>query len=606
LESFSIYEISLNRGSKETMASQQINDSLPEGVSREEMEVDILIVGGGSSGLSCALHLQNLVQKYNESVQSGNSLGSIISDPMIVVLEKANEIGAHSFSGAVLNPTSLQELMPHFKEEGFPFESKVEQDAVYYLGKESSFKLPITPPPFHNTGNYIVSLSKMNRWLAGKCEEKGINIFPGFAAVEALYEGDRIIGIRTGDKGRDKEGNPKSNFEPGMILKSKLVIFAEGTRGSLFKQVSNKLNLRSGKNPEVFEEGVKEIIQMPKGTVEAGKVIHTMGFPLSKSIGGTFVYTCPDDKIVLGLVAYLDSHDPFLDPHRELQKLKTHPFFQKMLQGGQVIAYGGKTLPAGGYYSMPRLYGQGWVVCGDSASMVDVQKLKGIHLAMKSGMLAAETALQGLIQKDFSETITKSYDIKIKDSFVGRELFRVRNFHQTLSKGMLASLPLIGLQELTGGRGLFDKMPTLEDSKTTEKVVEVWGPDGQKAEENMLPKADGKLFFDKLSSVYLTGTLHDEDSPNHLLLKNPDICRVECEPKYKSPCNHFCPASVYEMVPAKSNKGLKDASGNPTQFDLHINYTNCIHCKTCDIKCPFENIEWTVPEGGGGPRYSET
>ncbi len=554
-----------------------LRTDLPEGVTRETMDVDVLIIGGGSAGLSAALHLAELREKKN------------LPEQMIVVLEKGHEVGAHSLSGAVLNPRALIELVPNFKEEGCPLEAEVTYDAVHYLGEGFNVKLPVTPPPFKNEGNYIVSVSKFNRWLAARCEAKGINIFPGFAAVEAIYEGDRIVGVRTGDKGRDKDGAPKGNFEPGLILKSKLVIFAEGTRGSLFKRVSEKLNLRDGKNPEVFEEGVKEIIQMPPGTVTPGQVIHTMGFPLKKSIGGTFIYTIPGDKIILGLVAYLDTHDPLLDPHRELQKLKTHPFLREMLKGGKVVAYGGKTLPAGGYYSMPKLFGDGFIVCGDSASMVDVQKLKGIHLAMKSGMLAAETAIEAIEAQNFSAAKLESYDGKIRASFVNDELYRVRNFHQTLSQGVLASLPMIALQELTGGRGLVDKMTTHADADTTERVVDVWGPEPWEQAENQLPKPDGVLFFDKLSSVYLTGTMHDEHSPNHLILQNAEVCRSTCAPRYKSPCTHFCPAAVYEMI----------------ESNLQINYTNCIHCKTCDIKCPFENIDWTVPEGGGGPKYTE-
>lgn len=575
----------------------QINDSLPEGVTRDTMEVDVLIVGGGAAGLACAYRVATQIEQHNQQIADGKITGEPIPEQMIVVIEKGSEIGAHSFSGAVLNPKALQELIPNYKELDCPLDSEVKKDAVYYLSNSSSFKLPITPPPFHNVGNYIISLSKFNRWLATQCESKGINIFPGFAAVEALYEGDRVVGVRTGDKGRDKAGNPKANFEPGLILKAKTTIFAEGTRGSLFKQVSKKLNLREGKNAEAFEEGVKEVIQMPAGTVEAGEVIHTMGYPLNKSIGGTFIYTIPGDKIILGIVAYLDSKDPLLDPHRELQKLKTHPFIANKIKGGKVLTYGGKTLPAGGWYSMPKLYGHGFMVCGDSASMVDVQKLKGIHLAMKSGMMAADTAFEAIKQQDSSGEVLKSYETRVHDSYVKTELYRVRNFHQTLSKGFLASLPLIGLQEITGGRGLFDGMKSHEDAKTTLTVNEVWGAQGIQDPENKLPQPDGELMFDKLGSVYLTGTTHDEDSPNHLLLQNPDICRTVCEPQYKSPCNHFCPASVYEMVPSGVEAG---------KYDLQINYTNCIHCKTCDIKCPFENIDWTVPEGGGGPKYTET
>lgn len=574
-----------------------MSENMNDGIQRDTMEVDVLIVGGGAAGLSCAYKLASDIEKHNAAVDAGTVQAERIPEQMIVVLEKGSEIGAHSFSGAVLNPTALKELIPNYQELGCPIDSEVMEDAVYYLGQTSSFKLPITPPPFHNVGNAIISLSKFNRWLASQCESKGINIFPGFAAVEALYEGDKIVGVRTGDKGRDKDGNPKANFEPGLILKAKTTVFAEGTRGSLFKQVSKKLNLRAGKNAESFEEGVKEVIQMPTGTVKPGQVIHTVGYPLNKSIGGTFIYTVPGDKIILGLVAYLDSKDPLLDPHRELQKLKTHPFISNMIQGGKVVAYGGKTLPAGGWYSMPKLYGDGFLVCGDSASMVDVQKLKGIHLAMKSGMLAAETAFAAVLANDSSSQTLQQYEQKVHASFIKKELYRVRNFHQTLSKGLVASLPLIALQEITGGRGLFDRMSSHEDAKTTLSVSEVWGSEGLNHLDNKLPKTDGQLFFDKLGSVYLTGTTHDEDSPNHLKLQNGDICRTVCEPKYKSPCVQFCPASVYEMLPSQKEQG---------KYDLQINYTNCIHCKTCDIKCPHENIEWTVPEGGGGPKYTET
>ena len=585
-----------------TLSVREVSENcekLPEGVVRDTMDVDVLIVGGGSAGLSCAYRLATSIEKHNAEITAGNKTGELIPEQMIVVVEKGNEVGSHSLSGAVLNTKALSELIPNFQELGCPIETLVIEDAVHYLTEKGSFKFPITPPPFKNIGKSIISISKLNKWLAAQCEAKGINIFPGFAAVEALYEGSQVVGVRTGDKGRDKNGNPKSNFEPGLIVKSKVTVFAEGTRGSLFKQVSQKLNLRDGRNPEVFEEGVKEIIQMPPGTVKAGQVIHTMGFPLKKAIGGTFIYTMPNDQISIGLVTYLDAKDPLLDPHRELQKLKTHPFIFNMIKGGKVIAYGGKTLPAGGWYSMPKLSGSGWVVCGDTASMVDVQKLKGIHLAMKSGMLAADAVVESIIAQDFSAPRLESYENKINQSYVKKELYRVRNFHQTLSKGLLASLPFIAIQEITGGRGLFDHMKIEHtDAHTTESVNSVWGVDGGfQLNENKLPPSDGVLFFDKLGSVYLTGTTHDEDSPNHLKLLNARTCSDLCKPKFNSPCVQFCPASVYEMLPSKTEG---------TKYDLQINYTNCIHCKTCDIKCPHDNIEWTVPEGGGGPKYTET
>jgi electron-transferring-flavoprotein dehydrogenase len=358
------------------------------------------------------------------------------------------------------------------------------------------------------------------------------------------------------------------------------------------------LNLRANSLPEVFEEGVKEVIQCQTGRIKPGQVIHTLGFPLKESIGGTFIYTLPGDKIILGLVAYLDTKDPLLDPHRELQRLKTHPFIYRMIEGGQVLAYGGKTLPAGGWYAMPKLAGNGWMVCGDSASLVDVQKLKGIHLAMYSGIFAAQTAVQALVKADTSENVLNLYETLVRgDGPIKRDLYPVRNFHQALSQGFLAGLPQIALQQITKGRGLQDPMPFHEDFTTTEPFVDIWGPDPMNEPELMLPKPDGKLFFDKLGSVYFTGTHHDEHSPNHLVVSNTDICRTECAPKYKSPCTHFCPANVYEMLP----------SGNsPNEVELVVNYTNCIHCKTCDIKCPFDNITWTVPEGGGGPKYQET
>ncbi len=561
-------------------------------IEREQLECDVLIVGGGSAGLSAAYHLQTLIEKHNQQP------GSQQLEPMIVVLEKGSEVGAHSLSGAVINPIALKEMIPDFITQGCPLDTEVLEDSVYYLGEKLAIKSPLTPPNFQNKGNYIASISKVNKWLGGLVEEKGVNVFPGFSAVECLYdEAGRVTGVRTGDRGRDKNGEPKANFEPGMLIHSKITIFADGTNSPLFKHVDKKLGLSEGKNPRSFELGCKEIIQLPQGNIEPGRVIHTLGFPLKKSVGGTFIYTLPDDRVIVGLMAYLDTEDPLLDVHRELQKLKTHPFLKKMLKGGKVIAYGGKTLPAGGWFSMPKLYHDGMMVCGDAACMVDVKKLKGVHLAMKAGMLAAETALEALIKNDFSEATLKAYSDRVKDSFIGEDLWKTRNFHQALSQGMVAAGPELALQEITGGRGLVAHRRThLKDHETTAPVLDVWGVSPEKHPDNQLPPVDGEMFFDRLGSVYMTGTTHDEDSPNHLLLKDPFLCSDYCAPKYNSPCNHFCPAKVYEMVPDENRPGHER---------LQINYTNCIHCQTCDLKCPTDNIDWTLPEGGGGPNYTE-
>jgi electron-transferring-flavoprotein dehydrogenase len=578
----------------------QKNEVQVDQINRETMEVDVLFVGGGAASLSGAISLAQKIKRHNEEVKSGKKQAAEIPEPMIAVIEKGIEIGAHSLSGAVMKPEALKELFPDFKERGCPIESEVFEDSACFLTAKSKFTFPITPPPFKNHGNYIISVSKFNRWLAKEAEALGVNIFTGFAATACLYEGDKVIGVQTGDKGLDKAGKPKANFEAGLLLKAKVTVFGEGTRGSLFKKVAEKLKLREGREPDVYEEGVKEVIQMPAGSVKPGQVIHTMGFPLKKSMGGTFLYTIPNDQIILGLVTFLDSKDPLLDPHRELQRLKTHPFMAEKLRGGKVIAYGGKTIPAGGWFSMPKLYHHGMLVIGDSANMVDVQKLKGIHLGMKSGILASETIFDSLLKNDFSEAALESYEVKVHESYIAQQLKRVRNFHQTLSLGWFKALFLMIFLELTGGRGLFKRMKMHQDALTTEPKREVWGEKRLGVNEELsLPKPDGILFFDKLSSVYLTGTMHDENSPNHLLLGDGQICQNTCYPKYESPCVRFCPANVYEMIPTGED------SKEETKFNLQINYTNCIHCKTCDIKCPFENIDWTVPEGGGGPRYSQ-
>lgn len=554
----------------------------------ESMQADVVIVGGGVAGLSTAIHLHNLISKHKE--------------PDILVLEKGSQIGSHSFSGAILNICALKELLQPSEVSqalSFAMATPVERESVYYLGSDYKVKFPMIPPPLKNHGHHIISLSLLNRWLGQKAEHIGISVFPGFAATQALYEGNQVVGVKTGDRGRNKQGLKKSNFEEGIQLKAKITIFAEGPRGSLFRQVAEHLQLREGKAPDTYSEGLKEIIQMPRGSTPPGEVIHTLGHPLTETVGGTFLYTLEEDQLVLGLVGYLGTQDPLFNPHLLLQKLKTHPFIYRKIQGGEVIAYGGKVIPAGGWYAMPRLYHDGMMVVGDTAGFVDDQKLKGIHLAMKSGMLAAETACEALMQNNFSSEVLQMYEKKVMDSYIKKELYKVRHFHRTLNKGLFTSAPLLALQELMKGHSLLGKEKVDKDAHTTEPVLDMWGVDRENHLENQLPRPDGKLFFDKLSSVNLTGTKHDEDSPNHLLLQDGNICQDVCYEKYRSPCHFFCPAHVYEMVP-------DETSANHQKKKLQINYTNCIHCKTCDIKCPFDNILWTPPEGGGGPNYQNT
>ena len=579
---------------------KDISKSNSQEVTREEMKVDLLIVGGGIAGLSAAYHYQQKVQQHNEQIHAGKRSGEPLSDPMIVVLEKGSEVGAHSLSGAVMDTCALEEMIPDFDQKGAPLKCKVLKDQLYYFTEQKAWRFPFVPPALSNKGKRITSLSQFNRWLSTQCEQKGVNIFPGFSAIEVLYENDQVIGVRTGDKGLDKAGKPKANFESGMLIKSPLTVFADGTRSPLFKQVIDKLNLQKGKNPTVFEEGVKEVLQLPKGSVEPGQVFHTMGYPLQRGMGGTFIYTIPGDRVLLGLVVYLDSPDPLMDPHRHLQQLKQHPWLQKKLQGAKVIAYGGKTLPAGGWHSMSQPYGAGFLACGDTVSMVNVKRLKGLHLAMKSGMLAAETALEAKVSNNYTAEKLSSYFEKIQKSFIKKELYRVRNFHAILNKGFWRSLPRMAMQDMTLGRGLGrDPIPISKDKDTTQAIHHIWGQKKETHQAIILsgPKEDGKLFWSKLSSVYMTGTQHDENSPNHLHLKAAHVCRDQCSEKYQSPCTHFCPAQVYEMVPSPTHKMKKE---------LQINYTNCIHCQACDIKCPYGNIDWNLPEGGGGPQYRET
>ena len=556
-------------------------------VEHPEMPADVVIVGGGPAGMACALRLSKLIDDHNVRHPE-----SPLSKENICVLEKAREAGQHCLSGALLDPRSMKELLPGFESEA-PLDAVVHKDAVYFLTRTGHFQLPVTPPPMQDHGNYIISINRFVKWLAGKVEAAGITIFTGFAGSELLYDDNRVSGVRTDDKGVDKQNQPKSNFEPGYDIKAKVVILAEGTRGSLTKQLIQKFDLMKGRNPQTYGVGVKELWEVPSGRIQAGEVIYTMGYPLTtKEYGGAWIYGSKDNIVSLGFVTGLDYHDPRLDPQHVLQTFKQHPFIARLLSGGKMIRYGAKSLPYGGWWSLPPLGGDGWMIIGDSAGFLNSARLKGIHLAIKSGMLAAETAFEALVRSDSSTATLGRLQRRVETSWIQDELWPVRNFHQGFKNGMVEGVFNTVLQDIFDG-GLRNRLPSHAGYENLEPHANLrdGGP-----EANLLgpAKGDGKLTFDKLTDLYHSGTKHEEDQPAHLLIADTDICNERCVKEFGSPCQNFCPANVYEMA---------DDPAAPHGKRISLNPANCVHCKTCDIQDPYQIITWVPPEGGGGPNY---
>jgi electron-transferring-flavoprotein dehydrogenase len=551
-------------------------------IERETLEMDVLLVGAGPANLACALHLTKLVGAHNEKAKASG--GKQLEEINIAVIEKAAEIGAHQLSGAVLDPVSLRELIPDFEKEA-PFEAPVGDEKVYFLTEKGKIPAPILPPPLRNHGNFVISLNKFVRWLGEKCEAAGVNIFPEFPGAEMLYDNRSVIGVRTGDKGIDKNGNPKAVFEPGVDILAKVTVLGEGVRGSLTKQMVKHLQLDAGKDPQVYSIGVKELWEMPDDRFPAGSVIHTLGWPLdSHTFGGSWVYGMKDRILNIGLAVGLDYRNPHIDPHHEFQKFKTHPLFAELLKGGKMIRYGAKAMPVGGWYTMPKLTHDGVMIVGDAGATLNGERLKGIHTAIKAGMLAAETIFEALLEEDFSDKLLSPYEARLKESYVGKELYKSRNFHQAFDKGRNLGLMVAGISTVTGGR--FPKrLPIKAGHEHMEPVAR------HKDDRYTDLKYDDKLTFAKLTDVYYSSTAHDEDQPCHLHVLDTDICVNRCTTEYGNPCENFCPASVYEMVEEKGSR------------KLHINFSNCVHCKTCDIMDPYQIIDWVPPEGGGGPNY---
>jgi len=556
---------------------------------RDTLETDVLIVGGGPAGLAAAIRLKDLL------AERGKRAGVTPLDLSIMVIDKAAEFGAHSISGAVLDPSSLRELFPNLDTMDAPLGARVVKDSVEYLFEESKFRLPITPPPLQNHGNYVISLSHLVKWLAGEAEKRGVDCLAGFPGASLLYEGDRVVGVRTGDKGIDKHGNKKGNHEAGVDIRAKVTILAEGARGSLTKTAVAKLKLDASRFPMVYTIGIKELWEVPAGRIQKGEVIHTMGEPLGwETFGGGFIYGLSETQISVGLVIGLDYRDPFLDPHGLFQRMKAHPRVAELLQGGKMLKYGARAISEGGWYCIPRTYADGLLLIGEAAGFLNAMRLKGIHLAIKTGMLAAETAMEALEREDSSAAMLRGFDDRVNNSSVKTELFGVRNFHAGFKHGFLWGMVNTGLAMVTGGRGLMDPLKPSGGHADMETLIDRYGA-GTTRDFFQRGRMDGKLTFDRLTDVFHSGTIHEEDQPAHLHVADPNICETKCREEYGNPCEKFCPAAVYEMVPKND--------GKENSLRLQINFSNCVHCKTCDIMDPYQIITWVTPEGGDGPKY---
>lgn len=538
---------------------------------REAMEVDVVIVGAGPSGLSAAIRLAQLAQETGREIS-------------ICVLEKGSEVGAHILSGAVLEPRSLDELIPDWKERGAPLNTPAAEDRFLFLTRNSSFRLP-TPPQMHNHGNYIVSLGNLCRWLKDQAAELGVEIFEGFAGAEILYDDDgRVLGVATGDMGVGRDGQQKEGFTPGYELRARYTLFAEGCRGSLTKGLFERHNMREGCDPQTYALGIKELWEIDPEKHSQGRVIHTIGWPVdAKTYGGSFLYHLEDNQVAVGYVVGLDYSNPHLSPFEEFQRFKTHPDIRSTFEGGRRVAYGARALNEGGFQSIPTLICPGAAIIGCAAGFLNVPKIKGTHNAMKTGMIAAEAVADALAND--APPLLSAYPEALKKSWVWDELYRVRNIRPSFRWGMLAGLLYSAIDTyILRGRAPW----TMHHHADHESLMPA-----DKAPKIDYPKPDGEVSFDRLSSVFISNTNHEEDQPVHLILKDPDAPITVNLAQYDAPEQRYCPAGVYEIV----------RDSDDSEPKLQINAQNCVHCKSCDIKDPGQNINWVVPEGGGGPNY---
>jgi electron-transferring-flavoprotein dehydrogenase len=534
---------------------------------REQMEFDVVIVGAGPSGLAAAIRLKQLSPEAT-----------------VCVVEKGAEVGAHILSGAIIEPRALAELIPDWREQGAPLTTEAADDRFLYLTATKAFRLP-TPPTMHNHGNWISSLGDVCRWLGQQAEALGVEIYPGFSASEVLVEDGRVVGIATGDMGVTREGEEGPSFARGMELRAAYTIFAEGCRGSLTKQLIKRFDLAAGRDPQTYGIGIKELWEIPKEHHKPGLVIHTIGWPVdSATYGGSFLYHWGENFVSYGYVVGLDYSNPWLSPFEEMQRLKTHPEMRKHFEGGRRVAYGARAISEGGIQSLPKLTFPGGCLVGDTAGFLNVPKIKGTHTAMKSGMLAAEAVAECLAGDRPAEPV--SYTAKFDSSWLAEELHGVRNIRPAFAKfGLYGGLVSAAVDTyLFRGKAPWTLHHPHADHETLRPASEF--------QPIAYPKPDGKLSFDRLSSVFISNTNHEENQPVHLTLLNAAVAIDVNWNRYRSPETRYCPAGVYEIVDAETNEPR-----------LQINAQNCVHCKTCDIKDPTQNINWVTPEGGGGPAY---
>ena len=545
----------------------------------DTVSTDVLIIGGGPSGLATAIHLADTLKQKGQNHR-------------ILLIEKGSSIGSHIMSGAVIKPGIFKELLPEVELSEIPFNAKVTKDSTILLSENGHITLPFHVPYMNNIGNYTASLGQICRYLATKAQEKGVEIYTGFAVDEILYKDGKVIGAKTKDTGLDHLGNQLENFQAGTCIEAKITIFAEGTRGSLTKMLIKKFNLDKDSNEQIYSLGCKELWVVPQGNIEAGQIYHTMGYPLNNDeFGGGFIYGLNDNKVAVGLVVGLDYKDPSFDVHDAMQIWKTNDFVSSILKGGKLLEYGAKTLPEGGHYAIPKLYVDNAIIVGDSAGFLTMPALKGVHLAIKSGMLAAQTASQALANNDTSERSLQQYETLVNNSMIHEEMYPVRNFRQGFAKGLIAGGIHFGTQLITGGAGFSGRLRTEADYQTTLKLSELKTKAFKERFKGKL-EFDKVLTFDKATDIYHSGVYHDEQKVVHIHINNPEKFKTVNIEQYGAAEQFYCSSEVYELHINKAG-----------EKELRIHAENCMHCKTCDIKSPGQGITWVVPNGGNGPDF---